>query len=173
MLRILAIAGVLAVAFAAMPALLEDRLAAPAPEAPAATAAPRAEPAALSAGGRKVRLPADAAGHFRAEFRLNGRAVPALVDTGATLVAINRATARRIGLSVTEADFTAFASTANGRVRTAPVIIDRVVLGRIELSDVAAVVLDDQALPGTLVGMSFLSRLKRYSVEDGTLALEQ
>ncbi|HRP79836.1 MAG TPA: TIGR02281 family clan AA aspartic protease [Aquamicrobium sp.] len=173
MLRILVFAGVLAVAFASVPALLEDRLTPPRAEAPTAPAAPRAEPAVLSSGGRKVRLAADEAGHFRAEFRLNGRAVPALVDTGATLIAINRATARRIGLSVAESDFTAFANTANGRVRVAPVVIDRVALGRIELDRVAAVVLDDEALSGALVGMSFLSRLKRYSVEGGALALEQ
>lgn len=173
MLRILAFAGVLAVAFASVPALLGDRLTAPRAEAPAETDSPRAEPAALSSAGRKVRLDADAAGHFRAEFRLNGTTVPALVDTGATLIAVNRTTARRIGLRLAESDFTAFADTANGRVRVAPVVIDRVVLGRIELNDVAAVVLDDRALSGTLVGMSFLSRLKRYSVEGGTLALEQ
>lgn len=173
MLRILAFAGVLAIAFASVPALLEDRLMAPRAEAPAAPAVPRAEPAALSPAGRKVRLDADASGHFRAEFRMNGAAVPALVDTGATLVAINRATARRIGLSVAESDFTASANTANGRVRVAPVVIDRMVLGRIELDRVAAVVLDDEALSGTLVGMSFLSRLRRYSVEGGALALEQ
>jgi aspartyl protease family protein len=176
MLRILAFAGIVAVAFASVPVvlegfLLEDRPAAPRAEAPAPS--PRAQKTALAPAGREVRLDADGTGHFRAEFRLNGVAVPALVDTGATLVAINRATARRIGLRLAEADFTAFADTANGRVRVAPVVIDRMTLGRIELDRVAAVVLDDRALSGTLVGMSFLSRLKRYSVEGGALALEQ
>ena len=169
MLRILAFAGILAAAFAAVPVILEDWLAAPVAQTPPA----RAEPASAAPGGRKMVLPADAAGHFRADFRLNDRPVPAMVDTGATLVAINRSTARRIGLRVAEADFTGFADTANGRVRVAPAVIDRVVLGRIEMEDVAAVVLDDRALSGTLVGMSFLSRLKRYSVEGGALALEQ
>ena len=35
------------------------------------------------------------------------------------------------------------------------------------------VVLEDQALSGTLVGMSFLSRLSGYKVEYGELVLEQ
>lgn len=175
MLRTLALAAIAAVAFASVPLVLDGP---PGGGGTAATdggrAADRAQPAAAKAPfGRKVRLKADASGHFNADFRLNGRAVPALVDTGATVVALNRATARRIGLDVGESAFTAFAETANGRVRAAPVTVGRIALGRIEVRDVPAVVLDDRALSGTLVGMSFLSRLKRYSVEDGTLALEQ
>ena len=180
MLRILILAGILAAAFSAVPAMLERQLAPAARDAepaPRATAArPEAEqarPATATPGGRKMQLAAAAGGHFRAEFRLNGRKVPAMIDTGATHIAINRTTARRIGLSVAEADFTGSAETANGRARFAPVVIERIALGRIELDGVQAVVLDDRALSGTLVGMSFLSRLKRYSVEDGTLVLEQ
>ena len=48
--------------------------------------------------GRKVRLAADARGHFTGDFKLNGRPVEALVDTGATLVAINLSMAKRIGI---------------------------------------------------------------------------
>ncbi len=173
MQRILVLAGILAVVFASIPAVIERRAA---QEALAPTASPQAagelRPAAHP-GGRKVRLATDGGGHFGGEFRLNGRAIPAMVDTGATYVAINRATARRIGLKITQADFTASAATANGRVRVAPAVIERIAIGRIELRDVEAVILDDDALSGTLVGMSFLSRLGRYSVEEGTLVLEQ
>jgi aspartyl protease family protein len=34
-------------------------------------------------------------------------------------------------------------------------------------------VLDDRSLSGILIGMTFLNRLRRYSVESGTLILEQ
>ncbi|MCO5156057.1 MAG: TIGR02281 family clan AA aspartic protease [Aquamicrobium sp.] len=184
MLRILILAGILAAAFSAVPAMLERQLAPTAgdtePASRETAARPetgQAQPATAAPtshqGGRKMQLAATAGGHFSAEFRLNGRRVPAMIDTGATHIAINRTTARRIGLSVAEADFTGSAETANGRARFAPVVIERIALGRIELDDVQAVVLDDQALSGTLVGMSFLSRLKRYSVEDGMLVLEQ
>jgi len=179
MLRILLLAGIVAAAFAAVPALLERQLAPTvneATEAPPRPETEQAQPAAAPASlqrGRRMRLAAGADGHFSAELRLNGRKVPAMIDTGATHIAINRTTARRIGLDVAEADFTGSAETANGRARFAPVVIERIALGRIELDDVRAVVLDDSALSGTLVGMSFLSRLKRYSVEGGTLVLEQ
>lgn len=175
MLRTLALAALAAAAFASVPLVLDGM---PGSGGPAATggdaAAARARLGAAPApSGRKARLAADASGHFNADFRLNGRAVPAMIDTGATMVALNRATARRIGLDVAESAFTGIAETANGRVRAAFVTVERVALGRIEVRDVPAVVLDDRALSGTLVGMSFLSRLKRYSVEGGTLALEQ
>jgi aspartyl protease family protein len=35
------------------------------------------------------------------------------------------------------------------------------------------VVLEDSALAGTLVGMSFLKRLSKYEVENGAMILQQ
>ena len=48
--------------------------------------------------GRKVRLAADDRGHFAGDFKLNGREIPAMIDTGATLVAINETIAKRAGI---------------------------------------------------------------------------
>lgn len=171
MFRTLFLAAVAAAAFAAVPLVL-----APEPqgndagETGTASVPPRRAPAP---SGRKVLLAAGESGHFSAEFRLNGRAVRAMIDTDATVIALNLSTARRIGINPPESAFTGRARTANGLVRAAPVVIDRVSLGRIGLRDVEAVVLDDRALSTALVGMSFLSRLKRYSVTGATLALEQ
>ena len=52
-------------------------------------------------------------------------------------------------------------------------MIDRLQIGRISVEDVEAVVLDDSALSGTLIGVSFLNRLAKYQVEDGALLLVQ
>src|SRR5690606_3883963 len=82
------------------------------PTAVVALAQPEARPARAE---RTVRLAADARGHFGGDFRLNGRTVPAMIDTGATVVAINETTARRIGLYLGRSDFTAAVETANGR----------------------------------------------------------
>lgn len=127
----------------------------------------------LSRSGRSVEIAADERGHFRADFRLNGRPVEAMIDTGATLVAINRATARRLGINLTQSDFRHEVRTANGTAHAAAAMIDTVEIGRIHVRDVQAVVLDDEALDGTLVGMSFLKRLSGYKVEYGDLLLEQ
>lgn len=188
MLRMLVLAGVFAGLAASVPILIQNDPgalarflgggtgAAPAQESgqavpTVAMARPAERGEALS--GRKVRLAADARGHFSADFRLNGRVVPAMVDTGASVVAINRTTARRIGIDLTPADFTGTVETANGRAKAAGVIIERIEIGRLELRDVPAVVLEDRALSATLIGMSLLSRLKRFHVEGGAMVLEQ
>ncbi len=69
--------------------------------------------------GRSTRIAADERGHFIAKARLNGRPVDVLVDTGATLVAINESTARRIGLKLSAADFKYKVNTANGQTMAA------------------------------------------------------
>jgi aspartyl protease family protein len=132
-----------------------------------------AEPPTEVLLGRKVRITADHYGHFSADFRLNGRSVGAMVDTGATLVALNTSTARRIGIKVMPADFKYKVRTANGETRVARASIDRLQIGRILVEDVDAVVLDDRALDSTLIGISFLKRLAKYHVENGSLLLVQ
>lgn len=123
--------------------------------------------------GRKVLLQADARGHFVASFKVNGRPVEAMVDTGATVVALNRSTARRAGISLSPSDFDREVDTANGKVKAAVVEIASLQIGRIAVDHVPAVVLDDKALATTLIGMSFLQRLDKFQVEDGQLLLAQ
>ncbi len=123
--------------------------------------------------GRKVRIGADPDGHFNADFRLNGHAVDAMVDTGATLVAMNASTARRIGIKISPADLKYTVRTANGEARAAGVVIQKLQIGRIVVENVEAVVLDDSALDGTLIGVSFLKRLAKYQVENNALLLVQ
>lgn len=145
----------------------------PAPQMVAKAEISMSEPETEILLGRKVRIAAAPDGHFNAEFRLNGRGVDALVDTGATLVAMNRSTARRVGIKVMPADFKYTVKTANGETRAAGAIIDRLQIGRIAVENVEAVVLDDDALDGTLIGVSFLKRLAKYQVENGALLLVQ
>lgn len=187
LMRKLIMAGAVAGAAAAMPVLYEKN-----PEAVEALLRGSTEPAADASkppqlalarpsrgtgseqlAGRRVRLVADGTGHFGADFRLNGRSVPGLVDTGATMVAINMSTAKRIGLKIGTADFNGTVDTANGRTRAAFIVIDRIEIGRVSVDGVEAVVLDDKALSGTLIGMTFMNRLRRYEVENGALLLEQ
>jgi aspartyl protease family protein len=64
-------------------------------------------------------------------------------------------------------------STANGKINAAPATLDRVEAGGITIYDVPALVLPDEVLSTSLLGMSFLSRLKRYEVANERLVLEQ
>ncbi|QKC86103.1 TIGR02281 family clan AA aspartic protease [Mesorhizobium sp. NZP2077] len=131
------------------------------------------KPVAPLPTGRKVVVAADARGHFSSTFKLNGRQVDGMIDTGATLVAVNTSTARRIGLSLNPSDFSHEVSTANGTIKAAVVAIDRLQIGSISVDNVQAIVLDDKALQTNLIGMSFLNRLGKYQAENGTLLLVQ
>ncbi len=82
-------------------------------------------------------------------------------------------TARRIGLELLPDDFRHEVETANGRTRAAFATLSSLQIGRVHLEGVEAVVLEDRALASTLIGMSFLNRLKTYKVENGALILEQ
>jgi aspartyl protease family protein len=121
--------------------------------------------------GRKVVVAADGRGHFSSTFKLNGRQVDGMIDTGATLVAVNTSTARRIGLPLNPSDFSHEVNTANGTIKAAVVTIDRLQIGSIAVDDVQAIVLDDKALQTNLIGMRFLNRLSKYQAENGTLLL--
>ena len=156
-----------------------ERLLSSAPQEKAAqapglrTATTATDPATPQPLGRKVIVQSDKSGHYAATFKLNGRSIDALVDTGATLVAINTSTARRVGISVNPSDFKHEVSTANGTIKAAMVNVDSLQIGRISLDDVQAVVLDDKALTTNLIGMSFLNRLGKFQAQDGALLLVQ
>lgn len=110
-------------------------------------------------------------GHFAVEAEVEGTRVEFLVDTGASRVVLSPRDARRIGFDVDKLAFTQSFNTANGTVRGAPVRLERVRVGSIVLDDVTASV-NGAAMERSLLGMSFLSRLSGYSVENGVLTFK-
>jgi aspartyl protease family protein len=134
---------------------------------------PTAVPLPASPSGRKVEIAADPRGHYLADFRINGRKVEALIDTGATAIAMNLTTARRLGVALRPSDLTGAVSTANGKARAAAAMLERVEIGRISVENVQAVVLEDRALDTVLIGMTFLNRLRTFRADQGRLTLAQ
>lgn len=126
-----------------------------------------------SLSGRKVKLKAGYGGHFYTQVKLNNRPVKVLVDTGATMVAISESTARKIGIYLKPSDFKHKVRTANGISKMATATIREIRIGNIIVRNVEAGVAKDGALSTTLLGMSFLSQLKRFEVSNNTLLLEQ
>lgn len=123
--------------------------------------------------GRKARVQMDARGHFITNARMNGRNVEVLVDTGATAVAINKKTARRLGIMLNPSDFKYLVTTANGQTKAANATIKRIQIGNVSVKNVRAAVLDDDALQSTLLGMTFLGQLRSFEVKNGELLLVQ
>jgi aspartyl protease family protein len=112
--------------------------------------------ARASAGGSAVTLKADARGHFLADGQVNGGSIRFLVDTGATLIALPAADARRLGIDYLKGQ-RGTVQTAGGPASAYKVTLDTVRVGDIAINQVDAVVIDAD-LPFALLGMSFLNR---------------
>ena len=125
------------------------------------------------AGTRSLIIPRDPRGHFLTEGRIDGQRIGFMVDTGASVVALNETSAARFGLRPVPNQYTAMVSTANGTIKAARARLDRVEIGGLVVRDVDAMVLPDEALSENLLGLSFLSKLKRFEYANGTMVLEQ
>jgi aspartyl protease family protein len=142
------------------------------PSAPVAMVA-SAEPSAVAAGARTVVVPRDSRGHFQVNARIDGRQIGFMVDTGASAIALTATDARRLGLHPAPREFTAQVRTANGIVRAAQTQLDRVQIDDVTVRNVAALIMPDEALGENLLGLSFLSKLRRFEYSNGKLVLEQ
>jgi aspartyl protease family protein len=111
-------------------------------------------------------------GHFHARAEVNGRPVEFLVDTGATALVLSRQDARRVGIDDAGLIFSVPSRTANGVVRSAPVTLDSLRLGPFEDRAVAAMV-NGGDLGVSLMGMSYLDRFARVTVEGDRMRLER
>jgi aspartyl protease family protein len=125
------------------------------------------------ASGRSLDIPRDARGHFATDGRIDGQRINFMVDTGASLVALNEKSAARFGLRPLRSDYNATVSTANGTVKAARTRLAMIELGGLVVRDVDALVLPDEALSENLLGLSFLSKLKRFEYANGRMVLEQ
>ncbi len=115
------------------------------------------ETAELTAARGQVTLAADAQGHWVTDGAVNGQRVRFLVDTGATLVVLPGADARRLGIDFRRGT-RGTSYTAAGPVPVYRVKLDTVAVGGLTLHNVDAVVQDAPGLNIALLGASFLNR---------------
>jgi aspartyl protease family protein len=127
-----------------------------------------AQPLELGGGAVVLRRAGD--GHFHADVAVNGTTIRMLVDTGATDIALDPADAARAGINVDTLKFDSVVSTANGPAAAANIRLDEVRIGQIVRKDVRASV--SRGLSGSLLGLSFLDRLKKYSSEGDQMVLQ-
>ncbi len=126
-----------------------------------------------ASGVRSVVVPRDRHGHFQTEGRIEGQRVKFMVDTGASVVAMNETSAARIGVRPARGEFNAKVTTANGVIKAARTRLAMVQIGDLVVRDVDAMVLPDEALSQNLLGLSFLGKLKRFEFSGGRMVLEQ
>lgn len=172
-MRYFAVFAALALAFAGLLTRMADKVGrAPATEiASSAVAAPAAP--ASSSNYRTVTIPRDARGHFQVDARVDGRRIGFMVDTGASTIALTASDAKRLGIHPSSSEYTVTVRTANGNVRAAPANLAMVEVGGLVVRDVRALVVPNSALSENLLGLSFLTKLRRFEYAGGKLVLEQ
>jgi aspartyl protease family protein len=111
-------------------------------------------------------------GHFYADAYINGRPIRVLVDTGASAVALSSEDAAVLGIFPRESDFRFGVNTANGTTRVAVVRLESVQVGDVVVDGVQAVVAQPGNQVESLLGMSFLRRL-RVAFQDDLMTLER
>jgi aspartyl protease family protein len=110
-------------------------------------------------------------GEFAIAGRVNAARVTFLFDTGASAVVLTAEDARRAGVETSRLVFDVPVATANGGAMAAEVRLDQVAVGPIVMRNVPALVARRGALDESLLGMSFLERLKSYTVERDRLVM--
>ncbi|HYA37975.1 MAG TPA: TIGR02281 family clan AA aspartic protease [Candidatus Methylomirabilis sp.] len=98
-------------------------------------------------------------GHFFTAGLINGRPVQFMVDTGATVIAMNSGVAQSLGVDYRRNGHRSVASTPGGYVRTYDIKLDSVQVGDITLYNVDASVIEGNDPQVVLLGMSFLGQL--------------
>lgn len=128
-----------------------------------ATGAPLVE-----AGGAAVRVPIAIDGHFWVKGSVNGVATRFLVDSGATMTTIDRATADAAGVAVIS-DQGPLVRTGNGIIRVATGRADSLSIATIQRRDVGLHIVEVDDM--NVLGMNFLSSLRRWGVEGRWLVM--
>lgn len=140
-----------------------------------ADAPERSRPAAASrpssAEAATLTVAANYSGHYIVHPMVDNYRIQMMVDTGATLVALTSRDARALGIQLDRSDYQARLSTANGIVRAARVNLREIRLGGILVRNVEAAVLPEGALGMSLLGTSFLGKLRGYEVQTGRMVL--
>ena len=110
-------------------------------------------------------------GHFTAKAEVNGTSIPMIVDTGASTIVLTPEDATAAGIDIGGLTYRVPVITANGRTMAARVRLNAVAIGPLDRKDVDALVAQPGTLTQSLLGMSFLSRLRSYEFSGDFLTL--
>lgn len=120
------------------------------------------------ASGGTLRVPMEEDGHFYVDARVNGTPVRLMVDSGATTTTLSASTAAAAAVQP-NGMFPVIVNTANGTLEVRRARLASFAVGDIAITDFPVHVSPND--DGDLIGMNFLSRLTRWSVEGRILVL--
>jgi aspartyl protease family protein len=110
-------------------------------------------------------------GHFEIQATVNNHTTPMIFDTGASAVVLTPKDAAAAGIDIAALRYTMPVSTANGTGMAARTRLESIEVGGISRRNVMAFVTEAGALETSLLGMTFLETLSRYSVTQNSLEL--
>jgi len=119
---------------------------------------------ASEGSGKQIVLTAQSGGHFHAVGAINGQSVRFMVDTGATMVSMDKYEAERLGLDYKNGR-RGITRTANGDMPVYATKLASVRIGDVLVYNVDAVV-SPAPMPYILLGNSFLTRFQMKREND-------
>jgi aspartyl protease family protein len=128
-------------------------------------------PGRATTRGGTVEISRGQRGEFQVTAEINGAPVATVYDTGASAVVLTQEAAKAAGLPLDFLNYSVAVETANGRTRAAPVTLDRIKVGAIVERAVPALIAQPGQLRTSLLGMSFLNRLRSSEVRGDRLVL--
>lgn len=124
----------------------------------------------LQTGAGEMVISASEGGGFHANGAVNGIPVRFLVDTGASSIVLTPADARRLGIDTGSLVFNRAYETANGIGYGAGAVVDELTVGHIRLTNVP-VSINQAPMRSSLLGMTFLNRMKSFNISGRKLVL--
>jgi aspartyl protease family protein len=124
-----------------------------------------------SGGPAEIKIRRRLDGHFTARTQVNGETVSMIVDTGASTIVLRPEDAAKAGIDLKGLSYNVPVITANGRTNAARVRLKTVAIGPLDRQKVDALVAQPGTLTESLLGMSFLSRLRSYEFSGDFLTL--
>ena len=112
-----------------------------------------------ASGGITSTIAPDSNGMYWVSGSINGFQISFIVDTGATLISMNKHDAKRIGLNYKLEGRVSSANTASGVSKIYIMKLDRVKVGDIEVRDVEGAIHDSDFPKVALLGNTFLNRV--------------
>lgn len=118
----------------------------------------------------QIIIPKHNDGHFRLKLTVNGKKIEFLIDTGASEIVLNQQDAKTLGFNEKDLEYWAYANTANGRVRLAPVRLNTISLGGYSEKNVKATV-NEGEMRTSLLGMSYLNKFNAIEIKQNQMIL--
>jgi aspartyl protease family protein len=119
---------------------------------------------------RKIILTRAKDGHFYLNTIINKQKIRFLVDTGASDVALSLQDAKKIGIDFNRIKFDKIYSTANGQTKGASINLNHLIINNVKFKNISASVMSSN-MGVSLLGMTFLNRLKKIEFKSNSLIL--